>query len=40
MTPEQFSLEADDFSEVGEDLFLEVKAKVKEQEKGQSNDIS
>ena len=40
MTPEQFSLEADDFSEVSEHLFLTVKAKVKEQEKGQSNDLS
>lgn len=37
MTPEQFSLEADDFSEVSEHLFLEVKAKVKEQEKEKAN---
>jgi hypothetical protein len=38
MTPEQFSLEADDFSEVSEHLFRAVEAKVKEQERRQPNE--
>lgn len=40
MTPEQFSLAADDFDGLSESIYRSVLAKVKEQEKGKSNDLS